>query len=125
MNEQFPIDPTELNVLINNPTVLKIVDIVNLNSLSMLELIEFNCTVDEINFCLKNKVITLEKINLPEYKSQHKNLKEVYNTTSHHHRYRLTELGIYILDLEEPTVQESSFTIEEPELGSNQKINDL
>lgn len=125
MNEQIPIDPTELDKLIKNPAVVKIVNVVNLTSLSMSELIECNCTSDEINFCLKNKIIKLDKNFLSEDESQQIPV-EIPKEVNHGKKLKLTELGIYIFDLlEEAMGQESSHIISEPELSSEQNTVDF
>ena len=127
MNEQIPIDSKILDELIKNPTVLKIVNIVNLASVSMLELIEFNCTIHEINFCLANKVLKFDRTISSREKSPDEHIpKGEYYNENLNKKVRLTEIGIYILDiLEESAVQNRSFIIPESNLSLSTNIGDF
>ena len=56
MSENIPIDETHLTELIRNPTVVRIVSILDLASLSILELLEYNLDRREINYALSERV---------------------------------------------------------------------
>ena len=103
------IDRVHLTELIRNPVIVRIVSILDLASLSILELLEYNLEQKEINYALSEGVITIDKRNLPSQSSQlnpPQMMQEdnillsgdsyFYNFLSS--KVRLTELGLYILD---------------------------
>ena len=57
MNENIPIDGIHLSELIRNPTVVRIVSILDLATRSILELLEYNLDRREINYALSERVI--------------------------------------------------------------------
>ncbi|HYA83084.1 MAG TPA: hypothetical protein VEH06_06500 [Candidatus Bathyarchaeia archaeon] len=61
MSENIPIDERHLTELIRNPAVVKIVSILDVVSLSILELLEYNLDRREINYDLSEKVIAIDK----------------------------------------------------------------
>jgi len=106
MNENIPIDGIHLSELIRNPTVVRIVSILDFARLSILELLEYNLDRREINYALSERVITFDKLTtswsqLPagEMISACSVLLSgdyYYNFLSS--KVRLTEVGLYILD---------------------------
>jgi hypothetical protein len=62
MSENIAIDDTHLTELIRNPTVVRIVSILDLASLSILELLEYNLDRREINYALSERVIAIDKL---------------------------------------------------------------
>lgn len=61
MSKNIPIDETYLTELIRNPTVVRIVSILDLAGLSILELLEYNLDRREINYALSKRVIAIDK----------------------------------------------------------------
>ena len=51
-DRKIPIDPVHLTELIRNPVIVRIVSILDLASLSILELLEYNLERREINYAL-------------------------------------------------------------------------
>jgi hypothetical protein len=97
MSENIPIDETHLTELIRNPTVVRIVSILDLASLSILELLEYNLDRREINYALSERVIAIDKLATSSSASSILLSGDYYyNFLSS--KVRLTELGLYILD---------------------------
>jgi hypothetical protein len=97
MSENIPIDETHLTELIRNPTVVRIVSILDLASLSILELLEYNLDRREINYALSERVIAIDKLNTSSPTGSILLSGDYYfNFLSS--KVRLTELGLYILD---------------------------
>ena len=55
------IDSDQLTKLIRDPIIARIVSIVDIASLSILELLEYNLTRKDINYALLNGVIAVDK----------------------------------------------------------------
>src|SRR5690348_2299470 len=68
--QNMPIDQVHLTELIGNPVIVRIVSILDLASLSILELHEYNLERKDINFALSEGVITIDKIKPPSLSSQ-------------------------------------------------------
>ena len=97
MSENIPIGETHLTELIRNPTVVRIVSILDLASLSILELLEYNLDRREINYALSERVIAIDKLTISSSASNILLSGDYYyNFLSS--KVRLTELGLYILD---------------------------
>jgi hypothetical protein len=108
-HRKIPIDQIHLTELIRNPVIVRIVSIIDLASLSILELLEYNLERREINYALSEGVITIDKTISPSSSSR------LHITETMHEdnillrgdsyfydflnsKVRLTELGLYILD---------------------------
>lgn len=97
VSENIPIGETHLTELIRNPTVVRIVSILDLASLSILELLEYNLDPREINYALSERVIATDKLTTsPPVSNILLSGDYYYNFLSS--KVRLTELGLYILD---------------------------
>ena len=55
------IDSDQLTKLIRDPLIIRIVSIIDIASLSILELLEYNLTRKDINYALLNGVIAVDK----------------------------------------------------------------
>jgi hypothetical protein len=107
---KIPIDRVHLTELMRNPVIVRIVSILDLASLSILELLEYNLERREINYALSEGVIGLDKTTSPSSSAFQLNptqTMEEYNILLSGDTYfydflnskvRLTELGLYILD---------------------------
>jgi hypothetical protein len=60
-DKKIPIDPVHLTELIRNPVIVRIVSILDLASLSILELLEYNLERTEIHYALSEGVIATDK----------------------------------------------------------------
>jgi hypothetical protein len=96
MSDNIPIEETHLTELIRNPTVVRIVSILDLASLSILELLEYNLDRREINYALSERVIATDKLTTSSPVSNILLSGDYYYNLSS--KVRLTELGLYILD---------------------------
>ena len=105
----MPIEPVHLTELIRNPVIVRIVSILDLVSLSILELLEYNLERRDINYALSEGVIVIDKANSPSSSSQLHPTEIMYEENilirgdSYFYDFlnskvRLTELGLYILD---------------------------
>jgi hypothetical protein len=105
----MPIDPVHLTELIRNPVIVRIVSILDLASLSILELLEYNLDRRDINYAISEEVIAIDKTNSPSSLSQlnptdmmrEDNILlrgDSYFYNFLNSKVRLTELGLYILD---------------------------
>src|SRR5215469_12790807 len=103
MSESMPIDETHLTELIRNPTVVRIVSILDLASLSILELFEYNLDRREINYALSERVIAIDKPTTSWPPGEMISASSILLSEDHYYNFlsskiRLTELGLYILD---------------------------
>lgn len=57
----MPINQAHLTELIRNPLSVRFVSILDLASLSILELLEYNLEQEEINYALSGGIITIDK----------------------------------------------------------------
>ena len=55
------IDSDQLTKLLRNPLIVRIVSIIDVASLSILELLEYDLTRKDINYALLNGVIAVDK----------------------------------------------------------------
>lgn len=61
MSERLPIDLAALTVLMRSPIILRIVSILNITSLSILELLEYGLALKDVNYSMANGVIIYDK----------------------------------------------------------------
>jgi hypothetical protein len=108
-DRKIPIDQVDLTELIRNPVIVRIVSIIDLASLSILELLEYNLERREINYALSEGVIAIDKTSSPSLSSQlhpTETMREdsillrgdSYFYDFLNSKVKLTELGLYILD---------------------------
>lgn len=101
MNEGIPIDRVTLSNLMNKPTIVRIVTILDITNLSLLELLEYGLTLKDINFSMANGVIAYDKTTKPvssEETALGIPLSGDYYYNFLNTKVKLTELGLYILD---------------------------
>ena len=65
MSNEVPIDRVTLSELMSRPIIVRIVTILDITSLSILELLEYDLTIKDINFSMANGVIAYEKATRP------------------------------------------------------------
>jgi len=117
-DRKIPIDPVHLTELIRNPVIVRIISIVDLASLSILELLEYNLERRGINYALSEGVIAIDKIDSPSSSElgdtemiQEDNILlrgDSYFYNFLNSKVRLTELALYILD----TIKEDLSSLE-------------
>ena len=61
MNEKHAVDSVALTELMRNPIILRIVSILNITSLSILELFEYGLALKDVNYSMANGVIIYDK----------------------------------------------------------------
>jgi hypothetical protein len=60
-DRKIPIDPVHLTELIRNPVIVRLVSILDLASLSILELLEYDLERREISYALSEGIIGINK----------------------------------------------------------------
>jgi hypothetical protein len=102
MSGKLPIDLTALTDLLRRPIILRIVTILDITSLSFLELFEYGLTLKDVNYAMANGVITYENRAKPlgteEVSALGIPLTGDYYYSFLNSKVKLTELGIHILD---------------------------
>jgi hypothetical protein len=102
MSEKIPIDRVALNELMRRPITVRIVTILDITSLSILELFEYGLTLKDINYSMANGVISYDKpkkqLASEETSALGIPLSGDYYYNFLNSKVKLTELGLYILD---------------------------
>jgi hypothetical protein len=102
MSEKLPIDRVALNELMRRPIIVRIVTILDITSLSILELFEYGLTLKDINYSMANGVIRYDKpkkrLGSEENSALGIPLSGDYYYNFLNSKVKLTELGLYILD---------------------------
>jgi hypothetical protein len=65
MSDRVPIDMGVITELMRNPIIIRIVTILDITSLSILELFEYGLTLKDINYSMTNAVIRYDKPTRP------------------------------------------------------------
>ena len=101
MSDKIPIDKTTLTELMNTPIIIRIVSILDITSLSILELREYGLTLNEINYSMANDVISYDKPR-NEFEGEMSALGIPLSGDYYYEflnsKVKLTELGLFILD---------------------------
>lgn len=91
--------------LLNDPTILRLVTVVNLASLSILELLEYNFSRKDVSRALAKGVIKFDKTSVPPAPegTSMGAIRHVLETGDYYFevlssKVRLSELGLYILE---------------------------
>ncbi|WP_148699824.1 hypothetical protein [Candidatus Nitrososphaera evergladensis] len=99
------VDTQELKRLLRDPIIVRIVTVLDIASLSVLELFEYGLTRKDVNHAMVNGVIELNKAKesspeLGEYSTEalFAIAGDVYFQEFLFSKARLTELGLYLLD---------------------------
>ncbi len=102
----IPLNHDALSELVNDPVILRLVTVVNLTSLSILELLEYNFSRNDISRGLAKGVIKFDKSSslppAPEGTSKEV-IYHVLETGDYYFgllssKVRLTEVGLYLLE---------------------------
>ncbi len=96
---KLPLDTTILTSLMRNHALVRLVTILGNTRLSVLELLEYSLTLQEINYALSNCIIEYLRIpQVDESKVQNIPLSPDLYYYSVRRKVKLTELGLHILD---------------------------
>lgn len=132
MNERLPIDMQTITELMRKPIIIKIVTILDITSLSILELIEYGLTLRDINYSMANGIIIYEKIskplNIEEYSALGIPLTGDYYYNYLNSKVKLTEIGLYILECIKTTqlAEKSSSIPQDESFGSDPRhVSDI
>jgi hypothetical protein len=103
MSEHLSMEPEVIANLLENPAIIKIVIVLDLRSLSILDLLEYGMTTTDVNYALANRIIQLEKAeHLPPNKENMSiRIPQVggdYYYEFLNSRVMLTQIGLYFLD---------------------------
>ena len=102
------IDSDQLTKLIRDPLIVRIVSVLDIASLSILELLEYNLTRKDINYALLNGVIDVDK-SAASSSTSHEDTQPIQDLNIlvsgdfYFHNFlsskvKLTDVGLYILD---------------------------
>ena len=101
MDERLPIDSVTLSKLMHTPAVIRIVNILDITSLSILELFEYDVSIGDIIYSMANGVITYDMSAMMQTTEESQ-----LGVTPNAHLYnafvrrkvKLTEVGLYVLE---------------------------
>jgi hypothetical protein len=101
MDQRIPIDSVSLTKLLNDASIIRIVTIVDITSLSILELFEYEISFRDIVYSLVNGVITYD--NSAAISTTEESLLAVPTNPHHYYAFvrrkvKLTAIGLYILE---------------------------
>jgi hypothetical protein len=101
MSDKMPIDRATLSNVMSKPIVVRIVTILDITSLSILELFEYGLTLKDINSSMANGIIAYDKAT--KRISNEETALGIPLTGDYYYNFlnskvKLTELGLYILD---------------------------
>ncbi len=121
----IPLDHDALSGLLNDQVMIRIVTVVNLASLSILELLEYGFTRKDVNRAMAKGVIEFDKPPIPsapETMSKGDVVRHILETGDYYFgllssKVKLTRLGLYMLEIIEGDVQSAraESRLQEPE----------
>ncbi len=127
MSDKIPIDGATLSNLMSKPIVVRIVTILDITSLSILELFEYGLTLKDINFSMANGIIAYDK----ETKriSNEETALGIPLTSDYYYNFlsskvKLTELGLYILDTIKSNQTEQNTCVTDEQKPSDTNLRD-
>ena len=102
MSERLPMDMITITRLITTPVIIRIVTVLDVTSLSILELFEYGLSLKDINYSIENRVISFDKPT-KQLNSEKFNALEMPITSDYYYNFlkskvKLTEVGLYILE---------------------------
>ena len=102
MSEALPTDMSTLTDLMRKPIIIRIVSILDVTSLSILELLEYGLTLNDVNYSMTNRVISYEEPRIilvaEDYSGLGIGQTPDYYYNSLRNKVKLTEIGLYILE---------------------------
>jgi hypothetical protein len=101
MSEGIPIDNVALSKLMNTPTIIRIATVLDITSLSILELLEYDIKLGDIIFAMANGVVAYDNEALIA-SSEHDLAEIVPNANLYYafvrRKVKLTRVGLHILE---------------------------
>jgi hypothetical protein len=102
MSDRVPIDMGVITELMRNPIIIRIVTILDITSLSILELFEYGLTLKDINYSMANAVVRYDRPTRP-IGSEESNALGIPLAVDYYYNFlnskvKLTEMGLYILE---------------------------
>jgi hypothetical protein len=102
MSDRIPIDMTAITELMRKPVIVRIVTILDITSLSILELFEYGLTLKDVNYSMANGVIYYDKPTKP-LGSEESSALGIPLTGDYYNNFlnskvKLTDIGLYILE---------------------------
>jgi hypothetical protein len=102
MSEILTIDSVAITELMKNPTIVRIVTILDITSLSLLELFEYGLRLKDVNAAMVNGIIHYEKPMKPS-RTEEITALGIPITGDYYYSFlnskvKLTDLGLHILD---------------------------
>jgi hypothetical protein len=122
MSDKIPIDRVALSELLSRPIIVRIVTILDITSLSILELLEYGLTFKDINFSMANGVIAYDKATKrvsSEETALGIPLSGDYYYNFLNSKVKLTELGLYILDTIKSNQLEDKSSVPNEQISSD------
>jgi hypothetical protein len=102
MSEALPTDMNTLTELMRKPVIIRVVSILDITSLSILELLEYGLTLNDVSYSMTNRVICYEEPRLVLVAEDYSGLgirqTPDYYYNSLRNKVKLTEIGLYILE---------------------------
>jgi hypothetical protein len=100
MSEGIPIDNVTLSKLMNTPAIIRITTVLDITSLSILELLEYDMNLGDIIFAMANGVVAYDNAAIAS--SEHDISEIVPNANLYYafvkKKVKLTRLGLHILE---------------------------
>ena len=101
-----PLNHNAISGLLNDPIMIRMVTVVNLTSLSILELLEYGFTRKDISRAMAKEVIEFDKPLASEPPSRRDVASQILETGDYYfellsRKVRLTKLGIFLLEITE------------------------
>jgi hypothetical protein len=102
MSERFPMDMITITKLMTTPVIIRIVTVLDVTSLSILELLEYGLSLNDINYSIENRVISFDKpikqLNSEKFSALGIPITGDYYYNLLKSKVKLTEVGLYILE---------------------------
>ena len=125
---------TKLTKLLRDPVIVRIVSVLDIASLSILELLEYNLTRKDINYALSSGVIAVDKSTSSSSSTAHEDTQYIQDLNIlvsgdfYFHNFlssivKLTDLGLYILESVKGTEKQWNNDIVLPKDVKEQKQN--
>jgi hypothetical protein len=103
------IDPEQITKLLRDPIIVRIVSVLDIASLSILELLEYDLTRKDINYALSNGVIAVDKSAAASSTTAYEDTQPIQDLNIlvsgdfYFHNFlsskvKLTDVGLYILE---------------------------
>ena len=124
------IDSEQLTKLMRDPIIVRIISVLDIASLSILELLEYDLTRNDINHALSNGVIAIDKSTSSAYTSDVHTDKGNILVSGDYYFYNFlnskvksTDIGLYILDSIKGVEKQSNKNVPPNELARTPRFS--